>query len=119
MLTHWLGSRGVAVPQRELFSDLGFVVDECAIGFLFKTESKQAYIDHIAADPDSDTAARSEALDTLFLELEKKARELGYLMVTVLASLPVMKRRFLTHGYEAHGEYTLFYKYIGGEKCLG
>lgn len=114
-LTRWLKKRGVSLPDKRLLSNMGFVANGIAIGFLFCTQAGQAYIDHVAADPDSNTVLRDRALDELFEALEVEAQKMGYVMVMALASLPAMKRRFMSHGYYPHGEYTLFYKVLGGK----
>lgn len=116
-LTAWLGKHGISVPDRRLFSDLGFVVDNAALGFLFLTNSKQAYIDHVAANPDVPVEKRDLALTELFEKLESLAREKGVLLVTALASLPTMKRRFEGRGYKVHGThgmFSLYYKTLEG-----
>lgn len=113
-LNKWLSMHGLRVPDRRLFSDCGFIVDKVAIGFLFKTNSKQAYIDHVAADPNASSDIRSAALTKLFFYLEELARKDGFLMVTALAQLPSMKRRFEAHGFSAYGDFSLYYKVIGG-----
>lgn len=122
LLADWLSRYGIKVPPRELFSDLGVVVDGCAIGFLFKGgNSKTAYIDHVAADPGIEPGRRGNALDELFAYLEGSARRDGYVMVTALASLPTMRRRFEGRGYTRHGEYGLYFKLLNEEvsSCLG
>lgn len=113
-LTSWLSKHGITVPDRRLFSDLGIVVDGTAIGFLFLTSSRQAYIDHVAADPGAPVEKRDQALTALFDTLEGVAKEKGCLLVTALAALPTMKRRFESRGYKAHGNFSLYYKTLEG-----
>ena len=111
-LDKWLTLHRLRVPDKRLFSDCGYVVDNIAIGFLFKTNSKQAYIDHVAADPTAKKEARDAALNKLFEHLENIARREGFLMITALAQLPSMKRRFECHGFQTYGEYCLYYKVL-------
>lgn len=122
LLTDWLSRYGIKVPPRELFSDLGVVVDGCALGFLFEGgNSKTAYIDHVAADPGVTPAKRGLALDELFSYLEGAALRDGYVLVTALAQLPTMRKRFESRGYTRHGEYGLYFKLLNEEvsPCLG
>ena len=114
-LERWLKKRGVSLPDKRLLSNLGFVSNGIAIGFLFCTQAGQAYIDHVAADPDSNSHLRDQALDELFNALEVEAKKMGYVMAMALAALPAMKRRFMSRGYYPHGDYTLFYKVLGGK----
>lgn len=114
LLSGWLRARGVAVPDKALFSDLGYVVDRIAIGFLFLGgNSRQASIDHVAADPEADSIARDRALSALLNMLEAAAWHADKVLVTALAELPAMKRRFEGLGYRAHGDYTLYYRAKG------
>lgn len=113
-LKSWLWKRSITLPDERLLSNLGFVANGLAVGFLFCTQAGQVYIDHVAADPEAPPDKRDEALDELIGALEAKAKELGFVMVMVLAALPVMKKRFLKCGYAPHGDYTLFYKVIHG-----
>lgn len=113
MLTRWLESKGLAVPDLRLFSDVGFVANGIALGFLFTTNSGQAYIDHVAADPDRHPGDRGDALDLLFSTLEAEAKDRGCVMVTALATLPAMRRRFEDRRYSHHAEFGLYYKVLG------
>lgn len=121
LLENWLCAYGLQIPHPSLFSDIGFVVDGIAIGFLFPTPSKQAYMDHVATDPYSNPRDRNLALNALFKNIETEATKRGFWMITALAKLPVMKQRFLHHQYEPYGDYTLFYRTLleGVAACPG
>lgn len=108
----WLQAKHIEVPDKRLFSDIGFMVDNAAVGFLFLNNSCQAYIDHVAGNPLIDAEDRDNALVSLIYKLEQTAKEEGVIMVTVLASLPAMKERFDKIGYIKHGEYSLYYKVL-------
>lgn len=116
----WLNARGQRIPDKALFSDLGCVVDGIAVGFLFLTNSRQAYIDHIAADPAAPKAKRDLALKFMLKFLEETAKETGALLVTTLTRNPSMARRLGEVGYTKHEEdFGLFFKVVGGHTCLG
>lgn len=114
MLEKWLNAKTLTIPPKSFFSDCGICVNNIAIGFLFKTNSKQAYIDHVAADPNSSYEDRQEALDFLFKYLEDIASKEGYEIITGLARLPTMKTRFEDNNYKIHNDYTLYYKILEG-----
>jgi len=114
LLKSWLAARGVEIPEKRMFSDYGFCVDNTAIGFIFFTNSKQAYIDNIAASPDKTENQRDKSLNVLINALELAAKENGYEMVSVLANIPSMKKRFAWRGFRKLNDYSLFYKFIGG-----
>ena len=114
-LKKWLAHRGIKIPPRAMFSDFGYCVNDTAIGFLFKTNSRQAFIDNIAANPEKSKPERDLALRALYKELEDEARRCGYLLVTTLSNLETMKSRFENTGYRPFGTVTLFFKsLIGG-----
>lgn len=113
MVCRWLAHRGMPNPDKRLFSPTGFVVDETAVGFVMLTNSRQMYIDHIAADPTKTPKQRDVALCFLIKALEDIARSHGAILVTVLANLPAMKKRFEKLGYLKHGDYTLYFKQLG------
>jgi len=114
LLKGWLASKGMGIPEKDMFSDLGFCVDNTAIGFLFLTNSKQAYIDNIAASPEKTEAQRDKCINALINVLESAALENGCKMISVLANIPTMKKRFAWRGFKKHNDYSLFYKFIGG-----
>lgn len=114
MLKSWLSSRGVDIPEKKMFSDHGYCVDNTAIGFIFFTNSKQAYIDNIAANPEKTEQQRDKCINALINTLETAAKENGYEMISVLANIPTMKKRFAWRGFRKHNDYSLFYKFIGG-----
>lgn len=114
LLTRWLKAHGLKPRPELLPADSGFVADGCAIGFLVRTNSRRAEIDNVAADPGVTPARRDAALKALFLHLEAMARSEGYLVITALATLPAMRRRFEGRGYARHGEYGLYHRNLGG-----
>lgn len=109
----WLAARGMDLPHRRLLSDLGYVVGGKIVGFLFTTNSGQAYIDNVAADPKSSAEERAELIGVLLDVLEGSAREKGIDMITALASMPAVKDKLEHRGFAEHGEYTLYYKVLG------
>jgi hypothetical protein len=113
MLVSWLKARGIAEPNASLFSNYGLVVDGIALGFLFKTNSKQAYIDQIATDPNSDPKGRDFALKVLIEELCSEAKQKGFKVITILASLDKMKTRLTELKFTRIGDYTLYFKNMG------
>jgi len=119
MLCAWLAHHGIANPDPNFFSDTGIVVDEKAIGFLFTTNSKSCYIDHVAASPHAKKEERDVALDGLFETLEGMARVRGFEVITGLARIRAMTERFTNHNFLPFNTYTLFYKKLGGDSCLG
>lgn len=113
-LCRWLAHHGIKQPDKEFFSDIGFCIDGIAIGFLFTTNSKLCYMDNVAADPDAKPEVRELALDKLFRRIEIEACAHGKRLLIAACELPSLKLRLMNHGYQRHGEMTLFYKRFGG-----
>lgn len=114
ILDAWLVKWNIPKSDDRLLSDYGLVIDDCVIGFLYATPSKQFYIDRVIADPDSGKQKRDNALDILFSELEKTAKDSGAVVITVLANKQSMRNRFIDRSYINFGEYGLYYKELEG-----
>ncbi len=115
LVEDWLAARNMQIPPKELFSekDIGFVVDNRAVGFLIHPEgTKVAYFDRIAGDPNLRPSLRDEALRDLFDTLEIEAKNRGAALVQILGGLPAMRVRFDSRGYENFGLFTLHYKVL-------
>ncbi len=105
----WLAQKDIRISPKSMFSDIGFVVDNVAVGFLYLTNSGKSFIDQIAADPLVSKETRSTALDILINALSARAAEEGAQTVQTFINEPLVGR-FLKHGYTACGEYTFLIK---------
>lgn len=114
LLEKWLAAHCIALPPDEMISDHGYISDNCAVAFLFKTPHKTCYIDNVAADPEATTDSRDLALERVFAKLELDAFYEGFKLITVLAKLPRMKARLERLGYRRHGDYSLYFRVPGG-----
>lgn len=115
----WLAFHQIPKPAYEYFSPTGFVANEKAVGFLFRTPSKVCFIDQVAADPFCTKEERADALDELFQHIEAIAENEGFGVVTILASLPALKHRLTKRHFVPHGDFTYFLKLLGGSVCRG
>src|SRR4029077_20651461 len=114
LLCSWFRARKMPIPLPEFLSDCGYVVNNNCIGFLFKTNSKQCYIDNVIVDPKATTEQREESLISLFKHLQNIATEEDYLLMFAMVELPNMKRRFAELNFNMYKDYTLFYKLLQG-----
>lgn len=110
MLVKWLHQHEEPIPDADFFSDIGIVSNEKAIGFLFTTNSKSCYIDHVVADRECEPEEKDRALNELVSALQDIARHRGCRMITVLARIQAMHKRFTSHGFTPFGVFTLYYK---------
>lgn len=118
-LEKWLSHYGISLPPVSLFSDIGYIVNKTAIGFLFNTNSKVGYIDHVVANPQASEMARDESLNDLFKHLIRVAEALGIKFLTVQSRIPALQERLKFLGFIPEKEYMLYYKILGGLSCHG
>lgn len=93
-----------------MLSNTGLVVNDTAIGFLFKTNSKTAYIDNIVTNPAKTSQERDVSLAVLITNLGIMAKDSGFKLLTVLSNTSNMDKRLFTLGYKSSGAYSLYYK---------
>lgn len=112
-LCTWMQRHDLQAPNPKMLSDFGMVVNKTAIGFLFMTNSKTAYIDNIVTNPVMKSQERHIALNLLLKNLEFAAKKNGYKLITVLSNQSDMDVRLFSLGFRSHGAYSLYYKEIG------
>lgn len=86
LLSEWLRGRDQAPGAGEpgLYPPTGFVVERCAVGFLYVTNAPLvAYMDGVVTDPSSSMRQRFHAIDRLCAELLKEADRCGIELVFV------------------------------------
>lgn len=110
MVAKWFHDRNMEKPDPLFFYDTGFIVDGIVVGFLCKTNSRLAYIEHVASDPNSESFKRKCALNTLFHKLEDEAKASGFEMLAGLANKISMQKRFEFHKFDKFGNYDLYIK---------
>lgn len=80
VIGRWLRERGHSsdIGTRDLYPDFGVVVDDCVVGFLYRTDApKVGYLDGVIADPGVTTVRRLRAIDALCAELVRHADAAG------------------------------------------
>lgn len=70
-----------------------------AAGWLYRTDSKTAFLGSIISDKDAPKDVRSVALDKLLVAIRDEARELGFKMLVGSPSVPALIDRFERHGF--------------------
>ena len=109
LLRSWLAAHDIIVPPKDLFSDIGLCVNRKAIGFLFLTNSPQAYMDNIAADPKIDKSLRDSNLRVLTDALTAIAQQKGVKILNTLTSLATMKERLYDMNFKRLPDNYAFY----------
>lgn len=90
-------------PTPEMLSTSGVVVfnDDVPLvsGFLYKTDSCIAWIEHIVSNKDADTKDRALAIEVLIETLTKKAKDAGFLAVLTSSEHQGLINSFLRRDY--------------------
>lgn len=108
-LCSWQSARNKEMFQSDLLSDIGFIVDDKACGFLYTTNSKVCYIETLLSNPNNkDTKAIDEVVEAII----SKAKELGFNLILSTTKLNVVTSRAITHGFNYESNYTLLTKQI-------
>ncbi len=95
----WFSTRGIFPAQYHALPEIGFIVENIACGFLYKTDSSVALIENLIANPEESRENRDEALDIVVSSILDEAKKLGYRSITGITRLePVLKRAF-KHGF--------------------
>lgn len=115
MLRRWLDAYGIEMPPEDVLAGKGIVVDDTAMGFLFRDErARRGYLDNIIANPLAMPEERDLGLRALTRVLTAHAEMMGLRFVTVLANVRNMRRRFQDLGFRHHADFGLYYKELGG-----
>lgn len=73
---------GTQLPKR------GYIVDDIACIFLFKTDSKVGLMDYFVSNPTKDPTERKEAFDLGMKHMFREAKDMGIEVLTAYSSLP-------------------------------
>lgn len=86
----WGAKHEFPLPPKEFLPDVGLVVNDAAVGFVYTTNSKMAWIEWVFANPDKTAEERKESLDHLMSALEK---------VAIIGGMKVLFSASGTHAY--------------------
>ncbi len=101
VVSEWIRARGLGenAGDLSLLPTSGFVIGGIAVGFIYLTNSRLAFMDGFMTDPTSDRRERDLALDLLIVALFDEARELGYTAVAGTTSAQPLADRLAQHGF--------------------
>lgn len=115
LLSRWLDAYRLAPLTEEVLRGVGIVVDDVAMAFLFHDPvSRRGYLDNFIANPMADKTERDIGVRAVTRVLTAHAEMLGIRLLTVLANIPTMRRRFQELGFCHHADFGLYYKELGG-----
>lgn len=77
MVNTWGEKHDFPLPPKNFLSNVGFVVNETACGFLYTTNSDLAWIEWVFGNPEKTREERTLGIDLLMKLLEATAKEAG------------------------------------------
>ena len=104
LIANWWTKRDRPVPSPDMMAPTGRIIymenkPICA-GFLFKTDSKIAIINHMVSDPNQlDKNLRDEALNLLISHLIHEAYICGFKIVSASSNLDRLNKRYEKLGF--------------------
>lgn len=86
LISTWMKKRNIKHLTEDSFSTIGYIANNCIVGFLYTTDSSISFIDTFISDPDSDKEQRSKSIDLVIKALTSSAKNMKakYIMVTVM-----------------------------------
>lgn len=92
VIANWYIQRKLTPPQPRMLSDMGFIVDNRVVGWLYLTNSNTAFIEWVIARPKTTAYLRRESLAKLVGVLVDTASMLGYDIIFGMSSHPGIGR---------------------------
>lgn len=96
-----------------LLPKTGAIVEDCAVGFLFLTNSPQAWIENLGRNPHIDKTIADEALDLVAEKLINMAKDNGVKLIIAETLFNSVIYRSIKHGFKMdENKYTHLYRSI-------
>lgn len=109
----WMAKRKFKkIYPASFFSDLGIITPNMAVGFLYITNSRRAYLDGYISNPDADKIKRKEALNTITQELIRIARSYECQWLECNTELKTIQELAKKHGFQEMTKCSIFLKEI-------
>jgi len=86
----WIEHDQVPCPK-DLLPNLGFIVDDLVVGFIYQTDSEIVFFESIVSKKDSDKEDRKEALNAIIDMSCKVSKEMGYSRLIFHTAYPSLK----------------------------
>lgn len=115
-VSSWYHKRNLPHMPEELLPTLGFVVPGIAAAFLYRTDSKLAFLESCVANPETEKLERTLALNLLLKEITLAAKSEGIKLLIASSIRPTIADICLEHGFTEIGEYKTFAKELTWER---
>lgn len=117
LLRSWYAARGRTMPNEELLSDMGFIIDGRIAGWLYVTNSSMAMIEGVIADPSTVPSLRRQSLRKLCGFLIDTALMLGFTEVFGISRHPSMAKISKELGFK-QAKFSVFTLSVGQDDVL-
>lgn len=115
MIERWAKDRNIKMPPHSWFPKRGWVVDDVAAMFMFKTDSKLGFIDHFITNPKATEDHRLQATDLLMKSLEDEAEKIGLTDLVGVSNIFKVQALSARYGYRFDPTpCTRFTKHLNG-----
>lgn len=101
LIHEWVRLRGMGPDAGDvsLLPSTGFVADEIAAGFLYLTDSRQAFMDAFVSDPRPTKEARGAAIGQIIEAIITLARSRGVRTLSGAISVPSLATHVAKYGF--------------------
>jgi hypothetical protein len=114
-INEWGKAHAFPLPPEECLPPIGYIANEAAVGFLYTTDSKLAWMEWVFADPKKPKEERKVALDTLIEYLSAVAEDKGCLAIFSASGFKAFSSVLERNGFtETDSGISHFIKSIGG-----
>jgi hypothetical protein len=103
----WYAAHKQPPARRDLLPETGFIVPGVAAGFLFRTDSRLAFVHNVVTNPDASLRARFVAVRDIVRACQELARALGVAGLVTWTNAPSIVRLACQNGGRVAGDVTL------------
>ncbi len=109
IICSWWRQHNWPAIAKEFLPATGYIVDGVCAGFLYKTDSKIAWIEYIISNKECDKSVRNDGLDILINKLLDVANEDGFKAIFTSVEHPKLMDRYVSHGFNVtdHNMYNM------------
>lgn len=94
----WRDHNWMCVPK-DCLPKTGYMIDNVCAGFLYKTDSKIAWMEYIISNKDSNKDERNQGLDMLITKISDVAKESDYKILYTSVMHPKLIERYNKHEF--------------------
>ncbi len=107
LIESWYEARGARMPRNGMLSDLGYIVDNRVVAWLYLTNSNMAMIENIVADPNTVPSLRRNSLKKLVGFLIDLATAMGYTNIFGITQHPAVIELSKAFGFKELKEFKV------------